>query len=524
MARLPVIGGDEDYWGNVLVEFLQVEHDSDGTLKRLNQANGICPLDSNSLVPSANLGLKGGYSAIVYIDGSSVIARDYKGDLIASGTAGVNDASVIQAALDSQGTVLLMGGTLTLTTTLVLKSNTQLIGNGIGITKLKLADGVDKDMIQTYAEANSLDTQYDENIVIANMEIDGNGSNQTTGMGLNIENITRSKLLNLYIHDTYGKAIRINTVGTKDRLVLNDIQIVNILLDTNYSAVDLASISAINQLQISNFIVKNSQGSGLTTGSLTNGSYANIVAVNNAAYGFSIEGWGELHDISATNIIAVGNNHGIVIENNGTSPYNIFITGVVSENSGDGLRIYNAQKVFAKVCAYRNGWRGVFVASGSKYCKIKIVAIENGQAEDGRQYGAMINDASSDWNVIDVLGIDTQTTPTQLYAACIGSSGPPANNHVIVDGYGNSDGLYLDNGTNTKITGPERSGSATIANGNTSVTVNHGLASAPTNIQLTGTHSEVKDAYVTNVGSTSFDIKVDSAVTADRTVYWKAKV
>jgi len=33
MARLPVIGGDEDYWGNVLVEFLEVEHDSDGTHK-----------------------------------------------------------------------------------------------------------------------------------------------------------------------------------------------------------------------------------------------------------------------------------------------------------------------------------------------------------------------------------------------------------------------------------------------------------------------------------------------------------
>lgn len=54
MARLPVVNGDEDNWGSIIREFLQVEHDTDGTLKRLNQANGICPLDSNGLVPSEN--------------------------------------------------------------------------------------------------------------------------------------------------------------------------------------------------------------------------------------------------------------------------------------------------------------------------------------------------------------------------------------------------------------------------------------------------------------------------------------
>jgi len=70
----------------------------------------------------------------------------------------------------------------------------------------------------------------------------------------------------------------------------------------------------------------------------------------------------------------------------------------------------------------------------------------------------------------------------------------------------------------------ENEGSATIARRNTSVTVFHGLATTPSNIQLTGTHSEVKDAYVTNIGATTFDIVVDSPVTANRTVYWKAKV
>ena len=33
MARLPIVGGDEDNWGNLLNEFLGVSHNGDGTLR-----------------------------------------------------------------------------------------------------------------------------------------------------------------------------------------------------------------------------------------------------------------------------------------------------------------------------------------------------------------------------------------------------------------------------------------------------------------------------------------------------------
>jgi hypothetical protein len=33
MARLPTVGGDDDGWGQVLNDFLMVEHNADGTLK-----------------------------------------------------------------------------------------------------------------------------------------------------------------------------------------------------------------------------------------------------------------------------------------------------------------------------------------------------------------------------------------------------------------------------------------------------------------------------------------------------------
>ena len=67
MSRLPIPGGDDDIWGDVLNSFLSVEHNADGTLKRAGaiegaeqavnkgRANGYAPLDSSGKVPSANL-------------------------------------------------------------------------------------------------------------------------------------------------------------------------------------------------------------------------------------------------------------------------------------------------------------------------------------------------------------------------------------------------------------------------------------------------------------------------------------
>ena len=50
---------------------------------------------------ASNLKAKGDYSAIVYKEGDLVIAEDNEGKVIAKGEAGVDDGSVIQAALDS---------------------------------------------------------------------------------------------------------------------------------------------------------------------------------------------------------------------------------------------------------------------------------------------------------------------------------------------------------------------------------------------------------------------------------------
>jgi hypothetical protein len=40
MARLPVPGGDDGSWGEILNNFLSIEHNSDGTQKTLSVAKG----------------------------------------------------------------------------------------------------------------------------------------------------------------------------------------------------------------------------------------------------------------------------------------------------------------------------------------------------------------------------------------------------------------------------------------------------------------------------------------------------
>ena len=70
----------------------------------------------------------------------------------------------------------------------------------------------------------------------------------------------------------------------------------------------------------------------------------------------------------------------------------------------------------------------------------------------------------------------------------------------------------------------ENSGVATIPAGSTSVTVSHGLASAPKNVKVTPIGDPGDRWWVANVGDMSFDIVVASAPTADISFYWEAEM
>lgn len=55
MPRLPQPGSDNGTWGDILNEFLLREHNDDGSLKRVGQANGIATLDSSGQLNTAQI-------------------------------------------------------------------------------------------------------------------------------------------------------------------------------------------------------------------------------------------------------------------------------------------------------------------------------------------------------------------------------------------------------------------------------------------------------------------------------------
>lgn len=127
-------------------------------------------------------------SYIVFIDGGMVYASNGRtGRLEYYGT---DASSVIQAVLDSLesdgGMVLIKEGTYVISKTIKIPGNVTLSGVGYA-TKLVLADYADEEVIENKHE----DAYVDSNIVITNLQIDGNGARQTYGAQVSAVFLTR---------------------------------------------------------------------------------------------------------------------------------------------------------------------------------------------------------------------------------------------------------------------------------------------------------------------------------------------
>ncbi|HEY5667692.1 MAG TPA: glycosyl hydrolase family 28-related protein [Candidatus Saccharimonadales bacterium] len=160
MTRLPTPGADEGNWGNILNDFLSVEHNGDGSLKR------------GSTIDAAIRQVNGKTGASISLSASDVGAVR-KGDLVlhvkdygAVGDGIANDAAAIQSAIDAAyaaggGIVLLPQGVYKCQTGLRLKSRVQITGIGVG-TRIQAGASLADHLIQ-------LDTASTELTAIENM-------------------------------------------------------------------------------------------------------------------------------------------------------------------------------------------------------------------------------------------------------------------------------------------------------------------------------------------------------------------
>ena len=104
--------------------------------------------------------------------------------------------------------------------------------------------------------------------------------------------------------------------------------------------------------------------------------------------------------------------------------------------------------------------------------------------------------------------------------------------HEVAWGYINT--AIIPNGTNNKYFKnrgyiSEKTSTATISSGQSSVVVTHGMGgnnqkATPTKITATGSTADTSALYVDTTGNTYFTIHAAGAVGGNRTVYWYAEV
>ena len=215
MSRLPTPGRDDGTWGAILNDFLSVEHNNDGTLKRAaeianaeqvsakGQSNGYASLDASTRIPTPQLGGAGADSTKFLrgdrtwaavptasnatattagiikltgdLDGSAdaptvkKLARVFNvKDYGAKGDGSADDTSAFMAAVTDagNGTVYVPTGTYIISSEIILSDGVTFMGEGYNsCLKRRTGSG-------TYL-VNILAVRSGKNIRITNIRIDG---------------------------------------------------------------------------------------------------------------------------------------------------------------------------------------------------------------------------------------------------------------------------------------------------------------------------------------------------------------
>jgi parallel beta-helix repeat protein len=178
-ARLPIPGSDDNTWGNILNMFLDVSHNSDGSLQQnaIEQAGAITAINSKAAVngsvslsasdvgavtlaetDSRYIAAGSPITALLTDEGGqafNVKAYGATGNGINDDTAAFNrvfEAGINATIYIPQGTYILTPGVLN-----TFPGNTRLVGAGMGNTTLKLVDGFNNsgDLLQIVSATNA---------------------------------------------------------------------------------------------------------------------------------------------------------------------------------------------------------------------------------------------------------------------------------------------------------------------------------------------------------------------------------
>jgi hypothetical protein len=496
MARLPTPGGDSGVWGDVLNAFLDVEHNTDGSLKRSADIDTALTryTKPGAGIPITDLtsGLQTTLTNALQKNEHVVYARDY-GAVFDNAT---NDSVALQAAIAAAITankpLLLGAGTAIVGAPLTISGPITIIGMGREETILKAANGLNDYVITFAAGAGNPVTGAH----FADFAVDGNADNQTAGGGISADGAVQCSFERVHCYSSYNWGLKLGPMqggayGHHNRVL-------SCLFDNS----------------------NNSDGFG--GGVWLTGSDENwLIACDFENLGGALNPVGSrpvalldqagLQHFISLNFVGGGNNCiGIRIQDQS----NTRIIGSTFDGvAGDNIFIVGSSNIVANNLFASTGDQGNVAASAIHL-----------------EFGAHYNIVSG--NNIQTDG-DAGKTRSLIREESTGGSGDNLIvDNVLVQNAAPTVALVESAGANTILRNnlgwrTEATGAATVANGTTSIAVTHTLAAAPAlaNISVTPTNSmgTATKFWISGVGATQFTINVNTdpgATTA--TFVWNA--
>jgi hypothetical protein len=483
------------------------------------------------------------HSMLVWVDDQGVArARDgATGRIIAE--SGVH-AAVLQAALDRLSGVqkekVVLRGTFYLKRNVYVPSNAVVEGGKLVIDPSVGANGI-----------AMLALDGASNVDIVGVEFDGNERNITrkyteageapVHVGIMLRVCSKVRILNCRFYDIAREAIWITQAGATQPGVFEHEDILvegNVFEQCGYAS----TIETTRRAVFAHNVVR---GFGYSSGAAPYAFSLNYLSLHDIAFiGNVIDGIDKTKSLHGINQGGNTDLRHIVIEGNvfrnlagwAVRATHATVVGNRIENVGSGLDGTFAESLIARNYISTCSDIGINVGAGNTDPSNTI--IEGNTVEDCALAHTITETffAIGTWNggrVTRLVIRDNtilQNATGKLRFGIFLVANPPVDcriegNTISIDGGGvwptpPAAGITVrrNQGYPTEATG-----AATIPAGSASVTVNHGLAAAPTKVVATPT-ANLGAVWITNITSTSFTINCSTAPAAATVVYWYAEI
>ncbi len=235
---------------------------------------------------------------------TKIVAADGSGDY-------TDIQSAINALPASGGAVYIREGTYTVSSSIAVPSNVALIGAGTA-TKIFLANGANTDVITASGV---------HNVIIADLRIDGNKTNQTEySHGIEFTNVENSRISGCWVEEIYGYGIYF--VGSSNNVITS-----NTVRSNSYSGIALNSSN--NNIVMGNTVRSNGLN-GIYLGYSSNNVLTGNVFMNNSQ---TIAGNYNGIDLLGSDYNVITSNRSTDDQTAKTQRYGVYISAIGCDNN-----------------------------------------------------------------------------------------------------------------------------------------------------------------------------------------------